>query len=613
MNLEHFKAFVWLRYRIRVNQFRKAGSVNFALMAILAVGALIASVGLFITGVSVGLLVLPHAPAWVRMLVWDGLVVGCLFSWMIGLLTDLQRTESLALDKFLHLPVSVSGAFLVNYFSSLMTFTLTMFVPAMVGLVIGQMFAHGPAMLLAFPLIAAAVFALTAVTYQFQGWLASLMTNPRRRRTVIVFVTMGFILIFQLPNLINIVRPWGKVEDSSKWQTERTIELNEQLATKQITLAEHQAKLEEMRQEVKAKSDEAGQHTLEKAESTTYLVNTVLPFGWLPLGATTLSDGFVVPALLGIVGLGLIGSASLWRAYRTTLRLYTGTFTAGSAKSVKVAAAPRTRQPLSSKPIMVEWTLPRIPEQAAAVATAACRSLLRAPEAKMMLIVPIIMLVVFGGIFLSNEIKPPGWSRPLMALGGAVMVLMTSVQLIGNQFGYDRAGFRAYVLSPVPRREILLGKNLAIAPLGFGFSFLAVLTVGCVYPMRIDHYPAALLQLTSIYLLFCLLANGLSIYAPIPMAAGSMKASSVKLVPVLLQMAFLMVFPIVLLPAFVPIGIEILVEELTEVRGIPIALALSALVLIAVFFIYRRLLTWEGDLLANREQKILEVVTSKSE
>jgi hypothetical protein len=247
------------------------------------------------------------------------------------------------------------------------------------------------------------------------------------------------------------------------------------------------------------------------------------------------------------------------------------------------------------------------------VATAALRSLLRAPEAKMILIVPIIMVVVFGGIFLSNDMKPPGSVRPLMVLGAAVMVLISTIQLVGNQFGYDRAGFRAYVLSPVPRREILLGKNLAVAPLGFGLSALAILTVGCVYPMRIDHYPAAFLQLATMFLLFCLFANGLSIYAPIPMAAGSMKASSVKLGPVLLQMAFMMLFPVILMPAVIPIGIEILIEELTEVRGIPIALALSALVLVAVVFVYRRLLTWEGGLLANREQKILEVVTSKSE
>ena len=38
------------------------------------------------------------------------------------------------------------------------------------------------------PALAAFLLMVTALTYQFQGWLASLMSNPRRRRTVIVVI-----------------------------------------------------------------------------------------------------------------------------------------------------------------------------------------------------------------------------------------------------------------------------------------------------------------------------------------------------------------------------------------------------------------------------------------
>ncbi len=51
------------------------------------------------------------------LLVWDGLVLAFLFFWLIGLLLELQRSEVLSLDKFLHLPVSLRGAFLINYLS----------------------------------------------------------------------------------------------------------------------------------------------------------------------------------------------------------------------------------------------------------------------------------------------------------------------------------------------------------------------------------------------------------------------------------------------------------------------------------------------------------------
>ena len=54
------------------------------------------------------------------------------------------------------------------------------------------------------PLSAAFLLMVTALTYQFQGWLASLMSNPRRRRTVVVAATAVFVLIFQLPNLLQL-------------------------------------------------------------------------------------------------------------------------------------------------------------------------------------------------------------------------------------------------------------------------------------------------------------------------------------------------------------------------------------------------------------------------
>ena len=60
---------------------------------------------------------------------WDALVFAFLFFWLIGLITELQRSDSLALSKFLHLPVSASGAFLINYFGSLLRLSLIVFVP----------------------------------------------------------------------------------------------------------------------------------------------------------------------------------------------------------------------------------------------------------------------------------------------------------------------------------------------------------------------------------------------------------------------------------------------------------------------------------------------------
>jgi hypothetical protein len=115
------------------------------------------------------------------------------------------------------------------------------------------------------------------------------------------------------------------------------------------------------------------------------------------------------------------------------------------------------------------------------------------------------------------------------------------------------------------------------------------------------------------FLLFCLLANVVSILTPMPMAAGSVQPTGVKLVPVLMQMLLMMLYPILLLPTLLPAGLEVLLAELNVVRGVPIALPLAVLVLVGVVAFYRLVVTWEGRLLAAREQTILGIVTSKVE
>src|SRR5262249_11423504 len=86
-----------------------------------------------------------------------------------------------------------------------------------------------------------------------------------------------------------------------------------------------------------------------------------------------------------------------------------------------------------------------------------------------------------------------------------------------------------------------------------------------------------------------------------------------KLVPIVLQMAFFFVFPMVLAPTLLPLGVEQIVEWLASVQGLPIFLGLSLLECIAVVCLYRLVLSWEGELLHIREQKILEIVTTKAE
>jgi hypothetical protein len=226
---------------------------------------------------------------------------------------------------------------------------------------------------------------------------------------------------------------------------------------------------------------------------------------------------------------------------------------------------------------------------------------------------PLILLVIFGSMALSHSMTPPEPVLPLMTFGAMSTILLSMGQLVGNQFGLDRTGFRVFVLSGAPRREILLGKNLATAPLALALSVVVIVLVEMFYQMRVDLFLAAFPQFVSMYLLFCMLANGLSIIAPMPIRAGTMKPMNPKLIPVLLHIVFSLLFPLVLAPALLPLGVEFLVASLTTIKWVPVCLILSVIECVGVVLLYRFVLTWQGDLLLAREQRILETVTTKAE
>src|SRR5262249_39638613 len=147
------RAFFWLHWRLRFNQFKRGGALNLILFALLVVGAALLGILLFFGFFLIGLFGLGNEPPAVLMFVWDCLVIAFLVSWMIGLVAELQRSEALSLDRFLHLPVSLSGVFVLNYLASLLSVTLALLFPAMLGLALGLVFGRGLSMLLVLPLL----------------------------------------------------------------------------------------------------------------------------------------------------------------------------------------------------------------------------------------------------------------------------------------------------------------------------------------------------------------------------------------------------------------------------------------------------------------------------
>jgi len=591
MNRQHLLAFLWLRWRLRLNQLKRGGLVNTMLLILLAAAAVVSAAVLFVAFLAVGLFVLDSAdPPSTLMYLLDGVVVVFLFLWITGLLTELQRFEALSLEKFLHLPVSLSSAFVVNYLSSLPSVSLLWFLSATLGLTLGLLMSWGWALLWLLPMLAAFVLMVTALTYQFQGWLATLMANPRRRRSIIVVATMVIILLSQTPNLVNILHPWQS--------RTRQAEAN----------PAHHARFD---------NDE---EQSQQAEQMIRLINLLLPPGWLPAGVEAAAQGRAWPVALAILGPTLIGMASLCRAYRTTLRLYTGHYTSGQTagaptRGVRNGAPVRTLQAGRGRVGLLERKLPGLSEQTSAMTLAVFRSLLRAPEAKMLLLTPLLLLVIFGSGFLATAGRTdlPEAVRPLIAFGTMIMVLFSMSGVLGNQFGFDRDGFRVFVLSPARRCDILLAKNLAVAPIALVLGAAAAVLVQIVYPMRVDQFLALAPRFVSMYLLYCLAANTLSIFSPMRIAPNAFQPARPGAVAIFLQILFLFLCPAVAALTLLPLGIEGIVEAMNWRHGVPLDLLLSLGECAVIVCMYGLLLRWQGDWLQRREQRILQIVTTRAD
>ncbi len=615
MNWEHLKAFLWLRWRLVANRNKRAGSASVILQGILTAIMLGAGVVSFFGGIAAGYYALPKTPPDVFLYVWDGVVVAFLFMWMVELVVELQRSEILSLDKFLHLPVSLGGAFVINYVGSLSSLGVVIFLPLMLGLSIGLVFSIGPIMLLMFPLIGGFALMVTALTHQFRGWLASLMVNQRRRRTVITVATFSFILMTQIPNIIGFStgrwRSRAAITAQAKATQQEVENLDRALAKREITRAEHDSRVRALRRP-------ASEEDRQRVYETVRLINMVFPLGWLPYGASQGFAGKPWAGLLAMSGLALIGAASLRRSYHTTLRLYTGQFSSQAPRAPAVPAGPSPAVEPNAGPKkypaeFLEKKIPRLTEYASAITVSCFRSLIRAPEAKMLLLTPLIMLFVFGGMTYNQNSNPPELVRPLMAAGGYTFIMFMMVGLLGNHFGFDRSGFRVFVLSPAPRKDILLGKNLSAAPFAVGFMFISALVFQLMRPMRVDHYLAVLVQMIPMYLVFCLMGNVLSIIAPMPMAAGSLKPAKPRATVLLVHLAFMVLFPVTLTPTLIPLGVEFLLQWTGTYAWFPAYLVFTIVELILVVWLYLLILDGQGRMLEQREQKILEAVTAKVE
>jgi len=582
MNWSQLRTIIWLRWRLTRNQWSRGGKLNAVLTIIFAVMGLGLSFAGGVAGLLVGTFALSKASPPVMLIVWDLIFGVFLFLWLAGIVSEIQRSETIDISRMLHLPISLRNVFIINYLASHLTFSIILFLPAMLGLSLGLILGGRGFMILMFPLAIGVVLMITAWTYCLRGWLVTLMMNKRRRRTIIAGITFAFILLSQLPYFLG-----NLAHDRERHKPKTT----ESVQTDQQT------------------PDQSRDRDKLVLPDGLLVAHKVVPFLWVGNGAMSLATGNVWPAVLGMAGGFLLGGLGLRRAYRSTLRFYQGQTVVKRSKR-----KPKAEKLAGKGRNFIERQLPGVPEEATASALAFFRCLTRAPEVKMMLATNFIMLLIFGTmIFVKRSVNISDNFRPFIATGAVVFMFLSLSQLMYNLFGFDRAGFRQLVLLPVPRKQILLGKNLAFLPVAAGIGVIFLLLVKIAMGVSLVIVIAAGLQMLAAFLLLSMVGNLISVLVPYRVAAGSLKPTKSSKKTGFLIFISRMFFPMIMAPIFIPPAIGLLLSSVTRLPAAPVNLLFSAVLLALLAFFYRLSLPSLGELLQRREKEILQVVTKEIE
>lgn len=575
MNWDQFQAILWLRWRLTKNQITRGGQLNAVLSLIVYIMMGAGAVGMTAGGLIGGYFLGGKAPPQVLLVVWDGLMFFFLMFWAAGLMVEIQRAESIDLPRLLHLPITLSQVFVFNYVVSHATPSIVLMVPAMIGLCIGATVGGGIGLAPMLPLALGFVFMITAWTYCLRGWLAALMINKRRRRTVVMGVTLFFILICQLPNLV----------------------FNTPYFRNHVAAAAHNS-------HAAAHGANANDFIPEGAVRW----HAYIPPGWPGLGALDLKHGELGFPAAVTFATWTIGVLGVWRAYRLTLRFYQG---AGGGETARTAQPAKTGRP---RRMLVERTVPGLPEDTAALALATFRSMLRAPEFKMALVAPAaISIVGISAVMNHAKIGLGPILAPLAATGVVMVSIFSMAPLMSNAFGLDRSAFRGLMLLPTARDRILLAKNIACLPFNLGIAVVMLLGARFVIHMPWLIFLAGLVQELAAFFLFALAGNVSSILAPFRVNPGTLQAKKPKVTIILASLGAMLATPIILLPIVIPAGLQMLCIHMDWVPWLPVDLILALAVLAGAAALYRALLPAEGRLLQSREQTILREVTEEAE
>lgn len=217
------------------------------------------------------------------------------------------------------------------------------------------------------------------------------------------------------------------------------------------------------------------------------------------------------------------------------------------------------------------------------------------------------------GFLMQGASSMPAALRALLAPILVTITALALAQLLANQFGFDRDGFRCLVLLPASGSDIVLGRNLALMPVAaIACGLLTMMSALAIRPGPLWILEAGLLFVSGFFIsaTFGTLA---SILFPYRIEPGSMKPTRASLNTHLGILAGALCLPAALIVIFLPGLVGIIAGRLGFADPAIVSLAAALLLALLVLEGYRRSLPAIGRLFEARMQRMLQEVTRTAE
>lgn len=314
------------------------------------------------------------------------------------------------------------------------------------------------------------------------------------------------------------------------------------------------------------------------------------------------------PSYRTIFGLLGLAAGSLYFSYRSIVKNHLE-----DSGRIRKTASTKLAAPKKSK-----WMFRKLPlfsTETSVIALATIKNLLRSPEVFAAL-VPLGVLTFFGSPYLFQF---PGYNIPLMVRPWVPAVVLAITMLgfpafLFSTFSFDRDGFRLFLLSPVPRKDILLGKNIGIGILTMLAGLVPLLVCQACLPDRVPVLLGSIVQIPASFLPLCIIGNFLSVFFPVGLKRGNMQPTNSPMLSMILLYVGVLVGPVIVIqPATIVLSIALMsAGSLIEPDGW-VYLGLSLIQLVGAVFVYWLSLRFLADALWNRQTEIISSVANLPE